>query len=260
MTARHTLLLRLVGPMQSWGYRSRFEDRDTGLEPTRSGVLGLLASAYGVSREDTETLANWDARLRMGIRVEVPAKRFSKSVATGFRVESDFHTAQNVYRASGGTRAETVLSTRHYLADARFTAGLESEDLELLKSLEQALKSPVWTLSLGRKSFPLSIPPWLPNKRGIREETRLLEALQSAPWLLLHDRETIPREIPFVLEPDADFPTEFDTSKAIPMRMADRPLDFEARRFGLRQTMRLQRSLGECKERGMEEDRCFCLK
>ena len=36
------LLMRLAGPMQSWGTRSRFSNRDTGLEPSRSGVIGLL--------------------------------------------------------------------------------------------------------------------------------------------------------------------------------------------------------------------------
>ena len=37
-----TLLLRLAGPMQSWGVQSRFSVRDTGLEPSKSGVIGLL--------------------------------------------------------------------------------------------------------------------------------------------------------------------------------------------------------------------------
>jgi CRISPR system Cascade subunit CasD len=107
MTSPHTLLLRLVGPMQAWGYRSRFEDRDTSLEPTRSGVLGLLASAAGIARGDADALARLDAALRFGVRVEVPARargRAQTSSATGFRVDSDFHTAQDVFRASGSAR------------------------------------------------------------------------------------------------------------------------------------------------------------
>jgi len=40
-----TLLLRLAGPMQSWGLSSRFTIRDTSLEPSKSGVLGLLCAA-----------------------------------------------------------------------------------------------------------------------------------------------------------------------------------------------------------------------
>ena len=46
------LLLRLSGPMQSWGDSSRFVRRTTRTEPTKSGVVGMLASALGRSRED----------------------------------------------------------------------------------------------------------------------------------------------------------------------------------------------------------------
>ena len=40
------LLLRLSGPMQSWGVQSRFTVRDTGLEPSKSGVVGLIAAPW----------------------------------------------------------------------------------------------------------------------------------------------------------------------------------------------------------------------
>ena len=85
MSARHTLLMPLVGPMQSWGYRSRFDDRDTGLEPTRSGILGLLCAACGIPRNDTETLRELNDALRIGVRIDAPG-----------RVMVDFHTAKNV--------------------------------------------------------------------------------------------------------------------------------------------------------------------
>ena len=43
------LLLSLSGPLQSWGDSSRFTVRNTGREPSKSGVLGLAASALGLS-------------------------------------------------------------------------------------------------------------------------------------------------------------------------------------------------------------------
>jgi len=62
-----TLLLRLAGPMQSWGTQSRFDHRDTGLEPSKSGVVGLLCAALGRPRAaDGSDLA----ALRMGVRVD----------------------------------------------------------------------------------------------------------------------------------------------------------------------------------------------
>src|ERR1017187_6721725 len=69
-----TLLLRLAGPMQSWGLSSRFTIRDTGREPAKSGVLGLLCAGLGKPAAQTEqdgfpTLAVL-ASLRMGVRVD----------------------------------------------------------------------------------------------------------------------------------------------------------------------------------------------
>ena len=43
-----TLLLRLAAPLQAWGADSKFETRKTGREPTKSGVIGLLAAALGL--------------------------------------------------------------------------------------------------------------------------------------------------------------------------------------------------------------------
>ena len=61
------LLLQLVGPMQSWGFASRFDNRDTGREPTKSGVIGILAAALGLPRTgDISSLAG----LRMSVRID----------------------------------------------------------------------------------------------------------------------------------------------------------------------------------------------
>ena len=41
------LVLRLAGPLQSWGSSSRFTRRSTEAFPTKSGIVGLLAAAQG---------------------------------------------------------------------------------------------------------------------------------------------------------------------------------------------------------------------
>ena len=51
-----TLLLRLAAPLQAWGADSKFETRKTGREPTKSGVIGLLAAALGLRRDEREAL------------------------------------------------------------------------------------------------------------------------------------------------------------------------------------------------------------
>lgn len=157
----YTLLLRLEGPMQSWGYRSRFDYRDTALEPTRSGVIGLICAAMGIARG--EDISRFSV-VRMGVRVDREG-----------RPERDYHTALDVIKADG-SGTDTVQSWRDYLADASFTVGLESSDQELLDKIAKALQSPVWPLFLGRKAFPLSVPPVHPSdtsKPGTLEDNLL---------------------------------------------------------------------------------------
>lgn len=209
---KHTLLIPLVGPMQSWGSRSRFDDRDTHLEPTKSGVIGLVCAALGRGRN--EPLNDLDA-LRFGVRVDAPG-----------RVMTDYHTAQQVIRASGGGTS-AVTSRRHYLADAHFLAGLEGEDAAFLGSLETALRSPVWPLSLGRKSFPLTLPPYLPDG-SVREGVPLETALGREAWrplLPLRPWEAAPTQLRVIVEAS--------DGEAV---QADRPLSFAGRRFGLRRS------------------------
>src|ERR1035441_3392700 len=173
---KSTLLLRLCGPMQSWGTQSRFMYRDTGREPSKSGVIGLVCAALGkprveVAGDGQPTLAQL-AGLRMGVRVDREGS-----------LECDYQTAENVAEAHGkGHR--TVQSWRSYLADADFLVGLEG-DRGLLERVDRALASPVWHLFLGRKSFVAAVPVRLPDQPpwgpGLSDQA-LEMALRSIPW------------------------------------------------------------------------------
>ncbi|MFB6601005.1 type I-E CRISPR-associated protein Cas5/CasD [Streptomyces noursei] len=65
----HVLLVRLAGPVQSWGINGRFTRRDTHSRPTKSGVIGLCAAALGLPRE--EPLGEL-ADMRFGVRADRP--------------------------------------------------------------------------------------------------------------------------------------------------------------------------------------------
>ena len=55
------LALLLDGPLQSWGFASRFQRRTTGLHPTKSGVVGLICAAMGLAKgspDERVTLPN----------------------------------------------------------------------------------------------------------------------------------------------------------------------------------------------------------
>lgn len=157
------LLLRLAGPMQSWGTQSRFTNRDTGREPSRSGVIGLLCAALGWPRD--HPLDDF-LPLKMVVRVDREG-----------RLMRDYHTAQNVRRADVTKMSQdTVLSERFYLADADFLVGLAG-DTPFLEQLDAALRAPRWQLSLGRKAFV----PSPPIVHGIHE-TELLTLICQWPW------------------------------------------------------------------------------
>ncbi len=168
-----TLLLRLAGPMQSWGTTSRFDERDTQLEPSKSGVLGLLCAALG--RDRREPLDDV-AALKMGVRVDREGV-----------LMRDYQTIMPPYRRANNDleKKDPVVSPRYYLADAVFLVGLEGHDVALLERLHAAVRAPVWPLALGRKSFPPGEPVWL--KDGIRPEG-LRQALLDWPSLLTAKR------------------------------------------------------------------------
>ena len=154
-----TLLLRLTGPMQSWGLQSRFSDRDTAREPTKSGGIGLVCAALGKPRDERPgdgfpPLADL-AALQMAVRVDREGQP-----------RTDFQTAMDVMVASSSARQiekgspklkDTEPSRRHYLADAWFTVAL-SGDRVLLERIDAALAAPHWPISLGRKAFVPGLP------------------------------------------------------------------------------------------------------
>jgi CRISPR system Cascade subunit CasD len=165
--------------MQSWGTQSRFTNRDTGLEPSKSGVIGLLCAAMGIPRDNQPRLEELSA-LKMGVRVDREGT-----------MKRDFHTAggwhlrrdkgYGVPTAADAKSRRTVTSERFYLSDACFLVGLLGE-VNLLAEIHGALRKPVWQLYLGRKSFVPGLPVWLQD--GLRTDTTDLEdALRNYPYL-----------------------------------------------------------------------------
>ncbi len=203
------LLLRLAGPMQSWGVDSRFTVRETQRYPSKSGVLGLLAAAMGRRRTDpVEDLLH----LSFGVRVDQPG-----------RLMSDFHTAHD-WR----TGTSMPLSTRYYLSDAVFVAAVAG-DHSLLSTLDERLADPVFPLYLGRRSCPITGRVSL----GL-SELPLEQALRRADWQAASwYQKQAEREVRLPLHLDAPDDAEHTDS------VRDVPLSFnpERRQYGWRRVV-----------------------
>lgn len=159
MSPNSCLALLLDGPMQSWGFASRFTRRTTALHPTKSGVTGLLAAALGYdkhSADEPAQIARLAALTCTTVTLPKPGKREELPILR----MSDYHTIGGGYdkkteamkkpRAASGAGLETVLSERHYLLDARFGVLLEGE-ADFLAEIALALQNPRCGLWLGRK-------------------------------------------------------------------------------------------------------------
>lgn len=201
-----TLLLRLDGPLQSWGVASRYMRRDTLDHPSKSGVVGLCAAALG--------------RLRHEPVGDLAALRFGVLVVDPGRPIEDYHTASNIIRAGKARRSDvdygsvvrswtarevaraqlptagdvtgsaksTELTWRRYLADAMFVAGLEGPP-DLLGQLRDGLAEPVFPLCLGRAAcLPCAPVAFTERSDAGLVDAPLEQALQglaaaAATWL-----------------------------------------------------------------------------
>lgn len=152
-----TLLLRFAAPMQAWGIDAKFEVRRTEAQPTKSGVVGMIAAALGRHRDDPVDDLN---ELRFGVRTD----------REGVLVQ-DFHTAK--------AEKSAYVTRRWYLADAVFLVGIESNDIKRLETISEVLCNPVYSLYLGRRSCP----PTQPLVLNI-VDSPLEDALRDYPWLV----------------------------------------------------------------------------
>lgn len=187
---RASLVLRLSGPLQSWGEHSPYAYRNTIPYPTYSGILGMARAALGIKRETDPMEWEWLRNLRILVRIDSqgdlirdyqtinppPANHWDGSILVGNKSEEP-HTVP-----TGGGKAwlaqgepATMLVTKEYLTDAVFIVIFEGEG-KRIADLASAFQNPKWVISLGRKA---SIPDW-PFYLGI-SELKAEELLEQIP-------------------------------------------------------------------------------
>jgi len=156
------LLFRLYGPMASWGEIAVGESRHTASYPGKSALLGLLAAALGINRDDETRQSALAEGYLFAVKVISPG-----------RLLRDYHTIQvpdSVGKVAYHTRKDeliigkdrlgTILSNREYRCDALFLVAVRALDGApySLTALCDALRRPKFHLYLGRKSCPLAAP------------------------------------------------------------------------------------------------------
>lgn len=169
------LLLRLAGPMQSWGEHSAFGRRDTLAHPTRSGLIGLFAAARGIPRGGD--LGQYDDAV-ITVRVDRPGDRMVDYQTTG----GGLPAKRSVPKSEGGYRPKetsTIQTWRSYLAGAVFTVAVEARD-DVLAFTAEALERPYWQPYLGRRAF-IPEQPMLLRARVEDPVTELREQIPLPP-------------------------------------------------------------------------------
>jgi CRISPR system Cascade subunit CasD len=173
------LLFRLYGPMAAWGDIAVGDFRPSFSHPSKSAVLGLVAAALGIRRDEEAVHQTMATSYGFAVRVD----------AAGSPIR-DYHTAQVPPAGSGHRRKtfatrkdelavaredlRTILSSRDYRCDSLHTVCLWTVGDSSPYSLAQfkaALMKPTFSLYLGRKSCPLALPlqPQVVQASDLRE-------------------------------------------------------------------------------------------
>jgi len=171
MTAmRDYLVFRLYAPLSSWGDIAVGEVRPSWPYPAKSAILGLLAAAKGLRRDERDEQESLRSGYGVAVRVLAPG--------TPMR---DYHTVQRPKQEwigkgkskrlkTYGTRRDELAdkdilnctqSTRDYYSDAICDVAVWAVTEPppwSLDALKGKLEKPVFCLYLGRKSCPPALP------------------------------------------------------------------------------------------------------
>ena len=192
-----TILLRLKGPMMSFGKECYFDTRYTERYPTKSAVTGLIASALGRKRgADISDIAS----MRFGVRIDAPGVverdfcvtsmevgRISAFLGDKNREGFSKNEIREISEYCNGyvVNRDKNISYKEYLCDAAFLVGLESDDEELLCNIAYAIENPKFHIYLGRKCCPPEYPVLLKTEEhmcGITDKP-LYDALYDEPYI-----------------------------------------------------------------------------
>jgi CRISPR system Cascade subunit CasD len=176
--SRQFLLFRIHAPFAAFGNIAVGTERDTVPHPTKSAIIGLIAAALGIKRNEQAKIETLTEELRCAVRVDTTPFfwRDYHTVQTPGALPKAVSTEhwktrwQELGYGEGNRyaqRVQTILSYRNYISNALYTICLwqfqpekqrEGDWKFPLTEIEKALKHPIFMLYAGRKSCPLALP------------------------------------------------------------------------------------------------------
>jgi CRISPR system Cascade subunit CasD len=178
------LIFQLQAPLSAWGETAVGEYRPSANYPSESALIGLLAAALGIDRNDEDQHQKLRAELSFAIGVQ-----------SAGRLLRDYQTAQVPGRVSLKNRPHrtrrdelnmpkeelnTILSTRDYRQDAACLVAVQTktDPSFSLGDLALAIQQPKFVLYLGRKTCPPSLPLW-PQVIAAKNALQAMEAYRG---------------------------------------------------------------------------------
>lgn len=159
-----TLIIRLAGPLQSYGNEATFNRRTSFHYPSKSAIIGMIAAALGYHRDDNRISAL--NQLQIAVRLDQPGH-----LLTDFQIIEYDRIHQ-----------KRSLSYRDYLQDAVFVAAIGGVDDQIDK-IKWALHHPRFQLYLGRRA---NVPagPLITKEFNNQSPVHVLRNLrwQAAVW------------------------------------------------------------------------------
>ncbi|WP_034945718.1 type I-E CRISPR-associated protein Cas5/CasD [Erwinia oleae] len=180
------LVFQLYAPLASWGVEAVGEVRHTAPVPTRSAILGLLAAAVGIRREEEERLALFNQHYHLALRPLSSVERWLRDYHTvSMPRENKKHryvTRRDELRMAPA-EVGTIITQREYRCDGYWHIAVseQSQAPEDLATLHAALLAPRFPLYLGRKSCPLALPLSPRLMEGSLNQVFIQAAREMAP-------------------------------------------------------------------------------
>jgi CRISPR system Cascade subunit CasD len=165
------LILRLEGPLMSFGDTAIDEIRPTRLLPGRSLLAGLIGNALGFEHRDVNALQRLQERLLFAARLDqagedlldyqtaLIGKKDPIWITRGHYDERGGGTWEK--EAKTGRDVQTVQRYRHYRANSKVTVAMTldpPDEVPDLEAVQLALERPERPLFIGRKGCPPSRP------------------------------------------------------------------------------------------------------